>query len=94
VGDIYRLSGTRQAERRQRAAQSQYGQLSLTVTFEKGGRVSYRAKAKRPQDQWSEQSVFAQGSELFQQYPPTFDDAVAYFAMIAEGLRWAPPEIT
>lgn len=80
-------------ERRRRrssvpAAQSNYGQIRLTVTFEPNGRASFRALAKRPQDTWREQHVFHAGSDEFAVYPPTFDEALRFFSLVAEGLRW------
>lgn len=73
-------------------ARSDYGQIRLTVTFEPSGTVSYRALAKRPDDQWTEMAVFAAGKDDWPTYPPTFHDALSRLAVIAEGLRWLPGE--
>lgn len=72
----------------QRRAISQYGQIRLTVTFEPSGRLHYRALSKRPQDAWSEHQVFSTGFDEYGSYPPTFDDALGRFALVAEGIRW------
>lgn len=77
----------------QGAGMSNYGQIRLTVTFERQGRLSYRALAKRPQDGWAEQHVFATGSDVYPSYPPLFSDAMARFALVAEALRWLPPSL-
>lgn len=90
--NVTRISRARREQREKRAAQSNYGQIRLTVTFERSGRATYRALAKRPQDGWQEQHVFAQGSESFGEYPPQFHDALMLFASVAEGLRWMPSE--
>lgn len=90
--NVYRLSRDRKAQRERRAAQSLYGQIRLTVTFEPNGGASYRALAKRPQDDWRELNVFAQGRDVFGTYPPDFAAALEYFALVAEGLRWKPDE--
>jgi hypothetical protein len=74
----------------QRAAQSLYGQIRLTVTFEPNGRAHWRALAKRPQDDWRELNVFSTGYEEFAEYPPTISDALEMFGLIAEHLRWQP----
>lgn len=76
----------------ERRARSLYGQIRLTVTFERGGQVSYRALAKRPEDGWKEQHVFAAGAEPLGHYPPTFHDALSILSSIAESLRWLPTE--
>lgn len=80
------LQARRRRKELQQAAQSQYGQLRLTVTFERGGRLSYRMMAKRPQDAWRELNVVAQGTALGRQYPPTFDDALLVLAQVAARL--------
>lgn len=82
----------RKTDRRRTPAQSLYGQIRLTVTFEPGGQASYRALAKRPQDDWKELHVFASGGEHFGAYPPDFHTALQCFALVAEGLRWMPGE--
>lgn len=73
-------------------AASIYGQIRLTVTFEPNGRASYRALAKRPNDDWRELHVFAQGYESFGTYPPDFHAALEFFEIIAARLRWMPGE--
>lgn len=90
--NIYRLSSERTAARQARAAQSLYGQIRLTVTFERSGRAAFRALAKRPTDGWREVNVFAAGYDDFREYPPTFEDALRHFSLVAEGLRWMPNE--
>ena len=69
-------------------ALSSYGQIRLTVTFEKSGLLTYRGLAKRPQDGWKETQLFAAGTDRYDHYPPSFSDALARFAMVAELLRW------
>lgn len=66
-----------------KVAESAYGQVRLTVTFERGGRLSYRLMAKRPQDGWQEIHVVAQGTAMGREYPPTFDDALLTLAQVA-----------
>lgn len=80
-------------------AVSNYGQIRLTVTYQlarlnagPGGRVDFRAMAKRPEASWTERDVFAAGSDRLTRYPPTFDDALAVFAETAALLRWMPRE--
>lgn len=90
--NVTRLSSQRRAAQERRAAQSNYGQVRLTVTFEKSGSVSYRALAKRYSDDWKELGVFAQGAEHLAQYPEDFGTALEVFARVAEGLRWMPSE--
>lgn len=85
-------SRQRAAEAR-RQAQSRYGQVRLTVTFEPSGRLSYRAMAKRPEDDWKELHCFAQGSHHLDEYPPTFDDALEMFGELAGLLRWLPERL-
>jgi hypothetical protein len=80
------------AGQEQRKAQSLYGQVRLTVTFEPSGRAHFRALAKRPTDDWRELNVFAMGYDDFASYPPTFEDALEMFSLIAERLRWMPHE--
>lgn len=87
--------GRQRARRRTKAeqiAQSNYGQIRLTVTFERQGGVTYRALAKRYSDDWRELNVFAQGGERLREYPADFACALEVFAMIAENLRWMPSE--
>ena len=78
-------------------ARSDYGQIRLTVTFQRArlrhegrGRVDFRALAKRPEDTWQERHVFAGGSDVLSQYPPTFDHALEVFGSTAALLRWMP----
>lgn len=80
----------RARQQREEAAQSRYGQIRLTVTFERGGRLSYRMMAKRPQDGWKELNVVAQGVYMGPGYPPTFDDALAYFTEVAMDISGGP----
>lgn len=90
--NVTRLSKDRQAAKARRAAQSLYGQIRLTVTFEKSGSVSYRALAKRYTDDWRELNVFAQGADRLAEYPADFATALEVFASLAENLRWMPGE--
>lgn len=90
--NVTRLSSKRKAAREQRRAQSNYGQIRLNVTFEPSGKAYFRAYAKRPTDGWQEQQCFAQGVDVFGEYPPDFHAALAMFAEIAQGLRWLPSE--
>lgn len=90
--NVYRLSAARQSARERRAAQSLYGQIRLTVTFEKSGALSYRAMAKRYTDDWRELHVFAQGGDRLREYPADFATALEVFAAVAENLRWMPSE--
>lgn len=92
TSNVTRLSRHRQAAKESRVARSLYGQIRLTVTFEPSGRAHFRALAKRPNDDWRELNVFAVGYDDFAEYPPTFEDALEMFSLIAERLRWMPHE--
>lgn len=90
MSDPTRISRSRRVARERRQARSLYGQIRLTVTFEPSGRLSFRALAKRPEDDWRELNVFAQGADQCSEYPPSFDDALEVFESVAARLRWMP----
>lgn len=90
--NVTRLSASRRAARETRLAQSLYGQIRLTVTFEPSGAVAYRAMAKRYTDDWRELHVFAQGADRLTAYPADMATALEVFARTAESLRWLPQE--
>lgn len=90
--NVTRLSSSRRAARQRREAQSLYGQIRLTVTFEPTGALVYRAMAKRYTDGWRELNVFAQGGDRLAEYPADMATALEVFAQTAERLRWLPSE--
>lgn len=90
--NVTRISSSRRAQRERRKAQSLYGQIRLTVTFEASGAISYRAMAKPYDAGWQESRVFAQGAQRLDAYPEDFHGALDAFQQVAGLLRWMPSE--
>lgn len=89
--NVFPLPSKHRALKSDAPAGSHYGQIRLTVSFSPTGKLSYRALAKRPQDDWRELDCFAVGSDDYGDYPPSFHDALERFALVAQLLRWMPP---
>lgn len=75
-------------------AQSNYRQIRVTYTEERGGRWGLRILVKRPQDAWQERQVTHDLSGLVDVHDVTLDDAltrVATILLMAAGA--SPPRV-
>lgn len=72
-------------------AQSNYRQIRVTYTEERGGRWGLRILMKRPQDQWQERQVTHDLSGLVDTHDVTSADALVRVAMLLLRAAGASP---
>lgn len=77
-------------------ARNTYGQVKVTVTFERRSRgdypavAYYRVWAKPPERDWTMQDVIETGHEPLADFPTSQAEALAIVASLVEKARWMP----